>query len=268
MDRDKIERLKIRLHDHATLAVGKLAQQGLEPFVHYRVDGIFLQGSQNYGTDHEGSDVDSKMAITPTYEGLLRGMKFNYDFELPGHEFCSVKPTTDFIVLFQKGNINNLEILTTPYAIVNTRCWEHMRENVELIVEDAVDSMFNAAFGMMNQKRKGLLDYTEGTKDYFDKYGFDNKNLIHILRLCDTLHSYHQTNNFKESMLWGESLFAQNLIAAVKEGITSEVAVYTADAAIKSAESLLARRKGMVHKNNDMYRIMREEYIKSALVRI
>lgn len=33
--------------------------------------GIFLQGSQNYNLDYEGSDIDSKLIVLPSFEDFV-----------------------------------------------------------------------------------------------------------------------------------------------------------------------------------------------------
>lgn len=37
--------------------------------------GIFLQGSQNYKLDYEGSDVDSKLIVLPSFEDFVLNRK-------------------------------------------------------------------------------------------------------------------------------------------------------------------------------------------------
>lgn len=34
----------------------------------YKVLGVFLQGSQNYGLAYEGSDIDTKCIVLPSFE--------------------------------------------------------------------------------------------------------------------------------------------------------------------------------------------------------
>ena len=45
-------------------------QEALTLFPEDRIVGIFLQGSQNYGLDIEGSDIDTKLIVTPTWEDI------------------------------------------------------------------------------------------------------------------------------------------------------------------------------------------------------
>ena len=56
-----------RLQDHYEEALGYFPEE--------RIVGIFLQGSQNYGLQIEGSDVDTKLVITPTFEDIAMNKK-------------------------------------------------------------------------------------------------------------------------------------------------------------------------------------------------
>ena len=44
--------------------------EALESFPKDRIVGIFYQGSGNYGLDYEGSDVDTKLIVTPTFKDI------------------------------------------------------------------------------------------------------------------------------------------------------------------------------------------------------
>lgn len=41
----------------------------------YNVLGVFLQGSQNYGLDYEGSDIDTKAIIIPSFDDFVLNRK-------------------------------------------------------------------------------------------------------------------------------------------------------------------------------------------------
>lgn len=43
--------------------------EALEHFPEDRIVCLILQGSQNYGLDYEGSDIDTKLIITPNLRG-------------------------------------------------------------------------------------------------------------------------------------------------------------------------------------------------------
>ena len=46
-------------------------QEALKLYPADRIIGIFCQGSQNYGLDYEGSDIDTKCFLVPTLEDII-----------------------------------------------------------------------------------------------------------------------------------------------------------------------------------------------------
>jgi predicted nucleotidyltransferase len=96
--------------------------EALEYFPEDRIVGVFLQGSQNYGLDVFNSDVDTKLIITPTFEELV----FNKSPHSTTHirandEHIDFKDIRLYMLTFRKQNLNFLEILYTPYKIVNPK---------------------------------------------------------------------------------------------------------------------------------------------------
>lgn len=167
--------LEYQKHE-ACIATGHTLGKG------FTVEGIYLQGSQNYGTDHENSDVDSKMVIVPTIDSLLRGKKFSSEITLQGNVKVSVKTFPEYAELFFKGNVNNLEMLFTPYYTGGVLV-DQVKPSREDIVQSVKRTMLDAAVGMMMQKRKSLLSGTVTTQPFVNVHGYDNKDAIHILRL-------------------------------------------------------------------------------------
>ena len=54
--------------------------------------GIFLHGSQNYGLDYEGSDVDTKIIVLPKFEDIvLNRSPISTTAILPNNEHLDVK---------------------------------------------------------------------------------------------------------------------------------------------------------------------------------
>ena len=49
--------------------------ESLEYFPDDRIVGVFLQGSQNYGLEIEGSDVDTKLITVPTFDNIVFNKK-------------------------------------------------------------------------------------------------------------------------------------------------------------------------------------------------
>lgn len=193
-----------RLYEHQCYVVEQLHNRGLVLGRDYHIEGVYLQGSQNYNVHTDKSDVDSKMVVLPTLRSLIRDTKLTVDMDVPCEdgsvEKCSVKPYKDFEALFFKGNFNNLEILFTDYRIGGCEFTDILRNRREELVKTIWPGLVSACLGMQNQKNAGLYKFTEGTKQFFDQHGYDNKNLIHIIRICDTVAKYTRTDDFADSL--------------------------------------------------------------------
>ena len=50
-------------------------EEAKQYFDESRIVGIFIQGSQNYGLDYEGSDIDTKLIVVPTFEEIAFNKK-------------------------------------------------------------------------------------------------------------------------------------------------------------------------------------------------
>ena len=81
--------------------------------------GVFLYGSQNYGTNTSSSDVDTKCILIPILEDLCLRRPVSKEIHLENGEHCDVKDIREIVANFRKQNINFLEILYTPYFWIN-----------------------------------------------------------------------------------------------------------------------------------------------------
>ena len=204
--------------EHGSEAIRILHKQGLEMGVDYKFECITLQGSQNYGTSHEGSDIDTKMVITPTYKSLLLGVKFNKTLVLENGEHCDVRTGQDMIANICKGNINWIEGLYTAYSDHHEGTWWHDMRNIrDAIVYTHRLKIMSAVYGMAQQKLASLYKPTGTTQPYFDKHGFDNKNFIHIMRLNDFATEFVKTQDFAQSMWFAER--GKYLMQCVRDGM-------------------------------------------------
>ena len=109
--------------------------------------GIFLAGSQNYGTDTETSDVDTKMLITPTLSSIYQNKRGDSKtLKMPdSNEQISIKDIRCAFSELKKQNINLLEILFTDYCIINQpykEFWQKLIEKRDLIARyDALQAI-------------------------------------------------------------------------------------------------------------------------------
>jgi predicted nucleotidyltransferase len=112
-------------------------KEALEHFPEDRIVGIFLQGSQNYGLDTENSDIDTKLIVTPTFNDLAFNLKpVSTTHIRENNEHIDFKDIRLMLQTFRKHNINFIEILFTPYYILNPKYeyfWEQLIAKREMI---------------------------------------------------------------------------------------------------------------------------------------
>ena len=253
-----------RLYEHQCYVVEQLHNRGLVLGRDYHIEGVYLQGSQNYNVHTDKSDVDSKMVVVPTLRSLIRDTKLTVDMDVPCEdgsiEKCSVKPYKDFEALFFKGNFNNLEILFTDYRIGGCEFTNILRNRREELVKTIWPGLVSACLGMQNQKKAGLYKFTEGTKEFFDQYGYDNKNLIHILRIADTVNRYPYCANFAEALKISGS--TKEEINLIREGKVSkdcvDFMVTSAMGVVEAVRNELSESKAMDKMHKELP-VMKEE---------
>lgn len=213
-----------RLYKQKQEAIELLKQKGFKEDEDYIAGGIYLQGSQNYNTHHSASDVDSKFIIHPTYKSLLLSQEINFDFTVSKNEKVSVKPLSTYAKLFWKGNLNNLEMLTTDYFITDP-VLERIKVAlpVDTIIYYTKRVVVDAAIGMMIQKRKSLFKGTETTKDFVEKFGYDNKDACHAYRIYHLLRNLDKPMRLKDAMnINNFSEECKNKYFKLKEGSFSD----------------------------------------------
>lgn len=236
-----------RLDEQRREVEDKLRELGLVLNRDYIFESISLQGSQNYGTDTYKSDVDSKYSLIPTVHSLLRGTDFTRDLTVSRNEKVSVKSFPDFVSLFFKGNVNNLEMLFTDYALSNhdLGLMYSLRPYREEIVEASFGTVMSAMVGMAMQKQKSMFKGTESTQTYVDKLGYDPKDCAHILRLCVMLRRLAEGEKFSEALIMDKNYISMRdamytgVVSA--DGMTSFVASWVNE--MKQTEARLKETK-------------------------
>ena len=168
-----------------------------ESFKHFQKDqviGVFLQGSQNYGLDYEGSDVDTKLIVVPSFKDICLNRKpVSTTHVRANDEHTDWKDIRLYMETFRKQNLNFLEILFTPFYIVNpiyqeqwNRLLKHREEIARMNPYRAVKSMKGIAL-----EKYHAMEHPYPTKlDLIEKYGFDGKQVHHLIRVDDYLDRY------------------------------------------------------------------------------
>lgn len=175
----------------------------------YEVAALFLQGSQNYNadvyTDDYMSDVDTKAIVLPTLEQIVNGdMPLSETYVMPDNSHIDIKDVRVMTEMFEKQNISYLELLFTDFYIINPQYRDfietlfNMREE---IVTMHKNQLLRCIQGMSGNKVKALEHPypTIVIKKDFQEYGYDKKQLHHIIRLYNfTYRLLDNKENFKD----------------------------------------------------------------------
>lgn len=179
-------------------------EEAFEHFPEDRVVGIFLQGSQNYGLEIPGSDVDTKLIVTPTFKDIAMNHKpISTTHVRANEEHTDWKDIRLYIQTFRKQNLNFLEILYTDFAIVNPiyeKQWNRLVESREAITH------FNPYRSVQSMKGIALEKYHAMEHEYpskievLKKYGYDPKQLHHLVRVEDYLGRYINGESYESCL--------------------------------------------------------------------
>lgn len=197
---EKYDKIITRLNQHLVAA---LNQYDKEWFV------ICLQGSQNYNLDDENSDIDSKLLILPSLEDIvLNKQAISKTFIMENDEHCDVKDVREYFKIFRKQNINFVEILFTDYYIVNPKYaedWLILREHREEIARYDVDQALKCMKGMCAEKLHALTHEYPSRMKWIKTFGYDPKQLSHMLRLKEFVDNYIAEIPYSECLTLHES---------------------------------------------------------------
>ena len=180
-------------------------QEALTLFPEDRFVGVFLQGSQNYGLDYEGSDIDTKCIVLPTLEDLIFNRKpVSTTHILPNEEHLDLKDVRLYFQTFRKQNLNFMEILFTKYKIVNPTyepMWNRLIENNEQIARYNPVSAVKTMKGIAMEKYHALCHRYPTKIELIDKYGYDGKQLHHLIRVGEYLDRYVAGEPYTDCLL-------------------------------------------------------------------
>ena len=170
-----------------------------------RIVGVFLQGSQNYGLDYEGSDIDTKCIVLPTLDDLIFNRKpVSTTHVLPNEEHLDLKDVRLYFQTFRKQNLNFMEILFTKYKIINPLYepyWNRLIENNEQIAHYNPVGAVKTMKGIAMEKYHAMEHRYPSKVDIIDKYHYDGKQLHHLLRVREYLIRYINGEPYKNCLV-------------------------------------------------------------------
>ena len=171
----------------------------------YNVLGIFLQGSQNYCLSYSGSDIDTKAIIVPSFEDFVLNRKpVSTTLILSSDEHIDLKDIRLMHDCFRKQNINFIEILFTKYKYINPEyeaIYQPMFDNNEKIAHYNNYAAVNCIAGMVYEKHKAMEHPYPTLIEKIEKYGYDNKQLHHIVRCEEFLKRYINGVPYSECLI-------------------------------------------------------------------
>lgn len=224
------EKIAARLYDDAEL----LQEMG------YEVMAVFLQGSQNYGLDYEGSDIDTKAIVLPRFKDMVTGVPaVSKTHILPSEEHIDIKDIRMMFDVWKRQNINFLEVLYTPYAWLNPKY--EVQLNALYEARDAIahanpNVLMKCIYGVMDQKYHALTHPYPVCAEEIEQYGYASKQLHHLMR----------GKQFMQRIAAGEN-FGSALIANDKEyliQIKATPGLYTLQEAQRLADATMDWAKG------------------------
>lgn len=226
----------------------------------YTVLGVFLQGSQNYHLDYEGSDIDTKAIVIPTFRDfVLNKRPASTTLILETEEHIDIKDIRLMHDCFRKQNINFIEILFTEYKYLNpiyADIYQPMFDNAELIAHYNNYAAVNCIAGMVYEKRKALCHPYPTLIKKIEKYGYDNKQLHHIIRCEEFLRRYINGVPYAKCLISEDT---QHLID-VKSSY-----IYSLDEAIKISDFIVENVKNIKQDYMDSHALLINEDVNKIM---
>ena len=178
--------------------------EALEHFPKDRIVGIFLQGSQNYGLQVPGSDVDTKLIVVPTFEDIAMNRKaISTTHVRANDEHIDFKDIRLMFQTFRKQNLNFLEILFTEYKIINplyADLWAEVEKYKEEIAHYNLYFAVKAMKGIALEKYHAMEHRYPAKIEIIDRMGYDPKQLHHLVRVDDYLQRYINGESYEDCL--------------------------------------------------------------------
>lgn len=169
-------------------------QHGVDLYGESRIVGLFLQGSQNYGLDYEGSDIDTKLIIVPSIDDIIFNRKpVSTTHILENEEHMDAKDIRLYIQTFRKQNLNFLEILFTDFKLVNpqySKWWDVLVYNRENIARYNEYQAIKSMKGIAMEKYHAMEHPYPSKLAVLAEWGYDPKQLHHLLRVEEYIGRY------------------------------------------------------------------------------
>lgn len=191
-------------HEAIMKRVQEHYDEALKYFPEEQIVGCFLQGSQNYGLDYEGSDVDTKLIVIPSFREICLNKKpVSTTHVRANDEHTDWKDVRLYMETFRKQNLNFLEILFTPFAIINPMYqeeWDRLVEAREFIARMNEYRAVKSMKGIALEKYHAMEHEYPSKVEVLAKWGYDPKQLHHLLRVEEYLERYINGEKYEDCL--------------------------------------------------------------------
>lgn len=227
-------------------------REAKEYFPDDSIVGIFLQGSQNYGLDYEGSDVDTKLIVVPTFKDIAMNKKpVSTTHVRSNNEHIEWKDVRLYIQTFRKQNLKFIEILFTPYKIINLKYsyqWNRLINAREEIARYAPNQAIKVMGGVSRERYHAMEHRYPSRIEWIDRFGYDPKQLHHLIRMEQFIERYIQGQPYEHCL----KDYDPEYMVKVKRGYYSlEEARKVADDTINNIEAMCNKFLSVEHPVND-----------------
>ena len=202
----------MRLSDHY--------DEALENFTKNQIVGLFLQGSQNYELDLPGSDIDTKLIVVPSFKDIALARKPVSTTHLRANEeHIDFKDIRLYMETFRKQNLNFLEILFTPFTMINSMYfdqWDRLQEARESIARMNPWRAVKSMKGIALEKYHAMEHAYPSKVDVLAKHGYDPKQLHHLVRVDNYLTRYINGESYESCLIPEDNM--KEFLLDIKKG--------------------------------------------------
>ena len=178
--------------------------EALEHFPEDRIVCLVLQGSQNYLLDTAHSDIDTKLILTPTFEDIaMNRSPISTTHIRADNSHTDWKDIRLMLQTFRKCNLNFLEILFSPYCIVNplyAKEWNRLVENNETIASYDPGKAVKTMRGLARRKYEQMEHESPSHHDDIEKFGYSPKEFHHLLRIEEYIERYISGESYADCL--------------------------------------------------------------------
>ena len=206
--------------------------EALEYFHEDRIVCLILQGSQNYGLETMYSDVDTKLILTPTFEDIVMNRQpISTTHIRADNSHTDWKDIRLMMQTWRKCNLNFLEILFSPYCIVNplyAKEWNRLVQNNEMIANYDPCKAVKTMCGLAHRKYEQMEHKSPSHHDDIEKFGYSPKELHHLLRIEEYVGRYISGESYESCLISKKPEYLKDVKSGYYDLDTARIVANTA----------------------------------------